>query len=117
MVRRLGPVVRRVTTMTRTVPLHQLPTGLEFPADIQHRIRYDSSQRQLAFDGFMSKTDFDRLARLHRDIQYQRALDRLFQICIIEPAAPERTNKRWLWWSIIVTALIAVVAVIVMFRR
>ena len=103
--------------MTRTVPLDQLPPGLEFPADIQHRIRYDSSRRQLAFDGFMSKTDFDRLARLDRDIQYQRALDRLFQICIIEPTARERTNQRWLWWLIGVAAVIAVLALIVMLRR
>ena len=103
--------------MTRSVPLDQLPAGLEFPADIQHRIRFDSSRRQLAFDGFMSKTDFDRLARLHRDIQYQRAIEQLFRICTIDTPSSARKSQRWLWCSVCTVAVLVVVAVIIMFRR
>jgi hypothetical protein len=103
--------------MTRSVSLEQLPAGLEFPADILHRIRYDSSRRQLAFDGFMSKADFDRLARLHRDIQYQRALEQRFRICTLEPPATSKKSHLWLWCSAGVAAALLLFAVIMLLRR
>ena len=70
--------------MLRHVKLEQLPDGLSFPEKLADRISYDSDSRELRFEGFMSKTDFDKLVRLHNDIGYQRALERLFQICTFE---------------------------------
>lgn len=70
--------------MLRSVKLEQLPSGLSFPEKLADRISYDPALGELQFSGFMSKTDFDKLVRLHNDIAYQRALERLFQICTFE---------------------------------
>lgn len=79
--------------MIRSVPLERLPDGLVFPEELAQRIRYDATRRRLEFDGYMSKVEFDKLLRLHNDLEYQKALERLFQICVFEntPARP----KRW----------------------
>jgi hypothetical protein len=71
--------------MLRSVKLDQLPDDLSFPEKLADRISYDAAARELRFDGFMSKTDFDKLVRLNNDIGYQRALERLFQLCTFEP--------------------------------
>ena len=92
--------------MIRTVPLSQLPPGLTFPSDLVGRIRFDPVRRQLAFDGFMSKRDFDKLIVLHNDLDYQRALERLFQICVFE--ANEEQEERGGWGMLYVSVAAAV---------
>lgn len=93
--------------MMRTVPLSQLPQGLTFPPELVPRIRFNSARRQLEFDGFMSKRDFDKLIVLHNDLEYQRALERLFQICVFEAdVPPERGSARMLYVGVAAAVLL-----------
>lgn len=79
--------------MLRCVKLDRLPDDLSFPEKLADRISYDAASHELRFNGFMSKTDFDKLVRLHNDIGYQRALERLFQISTFE-SEPEPAGGR-----------------------
>lgn len=82
--------------MPRCVPLETLPDGVTFPPTLKERISYDPSSKQLCFDGFMAKTDFDKLVCLSNDIAYQRALEHLFQICTFSSDSTERVSlKTW----------------------
>ena len=84
-------------TKQRAVKLDRIPDGLSFPPKLQERIRYDSTARELQFDGFMSKTDFDKLVGLHNDIAYQRALERLFQIATFDTPAEDSPSRGPVW--------------------
>lgn len=75
--------------MVRCVLLKRLPEGIEFPADLQAKISFDASKQELNFEGFMSKTEFDRLLRLSNDLEYQRSLERLFRICTFSNNQPD----------------------------
>ena len=79
--------------MLRHAKLDRLPDGISFPEKLADRISYDAASRELRFQGFMSKTDFDKLVRLHNDIGYQRALERLFQICTFESEPPRPSGR------------------------
>jgi len=82
--------------MVRSVPLESLPEGLSFPSSLQDRISYDASAKRLCFEGFMSKTDFDKLICLSNDIGYQRALERLFQIATFsDESSTASAGKAW----------------------
>ena len=82
--------------MPRSVPLDSLPEGLVFPATLQDRISHDPVAKRLYFDGFMSKTDFDKLICLSNDIGYQRALERLFQIATFsDDTSTHSAVKAW----------------------
>jgi hypothetical protein len=70
--------------MMKCIPLQRLPQDLRFPPEMCQRIQYDEARHQLQFDGYMSKTDFDKLVCLTNDLEYQRALERLFQVCVFE---------------------------------
>jgi hypothetical protein len=50
-------------------------------------VNYSQETHELQFDGFMSKTDFDKLIRLHGDVGYQRALEQLFQTCTFQASS------------------------------
>jgi hypothetical protein len=67
-----------------SVPVERFPTGIEFPADLKLRIRYDPIRRRLVHIGFMSKTEFDRLLLLSDDWGYRRALEELFRLCTLD---------------------------------
>lgn len=82
--------------MPRSVPLESLPEGLVFPSCLQDRISYDAAAKRLCFEGFMSKTDFDKLICLSNDIGYQRALERLFQIATFsDESSTASPVKKW----------------------
>ncbi|MDA1051460.1 MAG: hypothetical protein O3C40_13410 [Planctomycetota bacterium] len=98
--------------MLRRVKLERLPDGLAFPETLADRISHDAVSRELRFHGFMSKVDFDKLVRLHNDIAYQRALERLFQICTFE-SAPEPAGWRSLTMLLAAGTAVAIVALIV----
>jgi hypothetical protein len=66
------------------VSMPNSPERLPFPPDLSDRIRYDTTGRRLVYDGFMSKTDFDRLCRVSDDWGYRRALEDLFRLCTPE---------------------------------
>ena len=98
--------------MTQSVPLRVLPPGVAFPEELRGRIVFHPDRQQLEFDGFMSKTDFDRLLFLSNDLPYQRALEELFHKCAFSdrPQGEARTMP----WLAIVVALAAVVSVAVL---
>ena len=79
--------------MLRSVKLEVLPPGLSFPEKLADRISYDPASRELRFEGFMSKVDFDKLVRLDNDIAYQRSIERLFQICTFESDSPKAGSR------------------------
>ena len=93
--------------MPRCVPLDSLPEDLSFPPTLQDRISYDPAKKQLCFEGFMSKTDFDKLICLSNDIDYQRALERLFQIATFSDSSTASSSKAW-----VLAAVAAAVATI-----
>lgn len=70
--------------MEHSVQVERFPVGIEFPADLKMRIRYDPIRRRLVFQGFMSKNEFDRLCQLSGDWSYRRPLEQLFQLCTLE---------------------------------
>lgn len=74
--------------MLRSVPLSQLPTGVQFPTHLLDKVSYDPLAKQLRFKGFMSKGDFDLLSKLSNDLEYLRTLEHLFQICEYAPETP-----------------------------
>ena len=74
--------------MEHSVPVERFPAGIEFPADLKMRIRYDPIRRRLVFLGFMSKSEFDRLCQLSDDWSYRRPLEDLFRLCTLEEEEP-----------------------------
>jgi len=64
--------------------MERFPVGVEIPADLKMRVRYDHIRRRLFFIGFMSKSEFDRLCRLSDDWSYRRPLEDLFRLCTPE---------------------------------
>jgi len=66
--------------MEHSVILQQLPRGLELPAAVKDRIRFDAGKKRLYFRGFMSKAEYDQLARLAQNLDYQLAVERLFEL-------------------------------------
>ena len=78
--------------MSRCVKLDQLPDKIGFPAELSDRISYDAQSRQICFEGFMSKSDFDKLLCIHNDVGYQRAIEQLFQICTFDDPTPSNRS-------------------------
>jgi hypothetical protein len=68
--------------MDRFVTLERLPTGFVIPQDLADRMSYDAATRRLAFRGYMSKSEFDRLSLLTNDWSFRRKLEELFQSCV-----------------------------------
>jgi hypothetical protein len=100
--------------MIRNVKLERLPTELRFPEELSAKISYDPVRHQLQFNGFMSKTDFDKLVCLHNDLAYQRALEKLFQLCTFTPVsqAPASSSRRMpLLFAGVATAAVATGAI------
>jgi ABC-2 type transport system ATP-binding protein len=58
--------------------LSTLPTGLQFPGDLNGRIRYDSARQTLTFLGVMQDDQRDRLLKLAPDQSYQQAILQLY---------------------------------------
>jgi predicted membrane-bound spermidine synthase/Flp pilus assembly protein TadD len=61
-----------------SVPL-ELPAGLEFPAALRGRVRYDPRGKALFFKGVMSGEEKAALAALSADAGYREAIDRLYR--------------------------------------
>lgn len=91
--------------MIRSVKLDELPGEVGFPSELQDRIQYDAKSKQLRFQGFMSKTDFDKLSPLWNDYRYQRAIEELFQICTFEVEETAEVPRRS--WTGLVLSLAA----------
>jgi hypothetical protein len=105
--------------VTHYVPLRELPEGLKFPRELQDRIHFHRDKQLLQFDGFMSKTDYDRLLRVHNDLAYQRALEELFHKCTFAevPVATQAHGVRrraMPWFVVAAAAIIAVISITVL---
>lgn len=59
--------------------LEKLPDGVEFPEDLQNKIRYDAPRKLLIFKGVMTKDEKGKLLSLSEDDSYQKAIEALFQ--------------------------------------
>jgi hypothetical protein len=95
--------------MVRSVALDHLPDGLQLPPDLQEKAVFDGERKQLAFHGFMSKQDFDRLAGLSRDLPWQRTVEQLFQLCVYEE---QEERPPVLWPKLAAAGLIGVGAIL-----
>lgn len=104
--------------MVHAVHLDRLPDDLQFPAELKTKISYEPNLKQLQFEGFMSKTDFDKLLQLHNDLAYQRSLEHLFQICTFPDASQPPAGKRSavVWASVAAAGTAAVFAVVLLWR-
>jgi hypothetical protein len=79
--------------MIHYVPLNRLPPNFHVPEQLQNRFWYDEDKKALAFEGPMFKLTFDRLRQISHDYDYQRALERLFQLSVPEEPAPRGHPK------------------------
>lgn len=70
--------------MIQYVALSVPPADFQVPDDLKERFWYDRRRQRLCFDGFMSKSTYDQLLKLSRDVQYRRALEALFRSSIPE---------------------------------
>ena len=89
------------------VALEHAPDHFPIPADLQAQFRYDTKRQGLTFQGWMSKATYDRLRNISNDYQYQRALERLFQV-----AVPEEDTPLCHGFSLLVTAGLALATVL-----
>lgn len=78
--------------MIHYVPLPRLPENFRIPANLQQRFWYDQDKQALAYEGPMFKLTYDRLREISHDYDYQRALEKLFQLAT--PAAEEDSHGR-----------------------
>ncbi|NLF71337.1 MAG: hypothetical protein GX575_20085 [Candidatus Anammoximicrobium sp.] len=82
--------------MIHYVPLQRLPSNFRVPEKLRNRFWYDPDKQSLAYEGPMFKLTFDRLREISRDYDYQRALEKLFQLSVPEESAPPRGHSRLL---------------------
>ena len=99
--------------MIHFVRLENFPDDLEFPSELQDRIRYDSDRRGLEFSGPMSKREFDTLWPLHKDSAYRRAIEELFRIATWDKDTTKQRNSRIPLIAGIGIAALAIVAFVI----
>ncbi len=102
--------------MIHYVPLHQLPANFHVPENLRDRFWYDKDKKALAYEGPMFKSTFDRLRGISHDYDYQRALEKLFQLSVPEEDSPHGRSKTMVIATGCVLALAAVVAGILVLR-
>lgn len=102
--------------MIHYVPLNRLPPSFRVPSNLQNRFWYDEGKHSLAYEGPMFKLTFDRLREISRDYDYQRALEKLFQLSVPEELAPPRHTKTWAIATGCALALVALVVGILVLR-
>jgi hypothetical protein len=96
--------------MDHSVKVGNWSASVEFPPDLKNRIFFDAPRKRLVFRDFMSKADYDRLSRLDEDLEYLRAIERLFQVST-EADFPEMRNISRLL-GILVIACVIMAAVV-----
>jgi hypothetical protein len=85
-----------MATRIHHIPLSELPADMQLPGELKERFWFDAEHKRLCFNGFMSKSVYDRLKVLSRDELYQRALEDLFRICVPDDEPSGSTRKTWL---------------------
>jgi hypothetical protein len=78
--------------MDHFVKLERLPEGYEIPASVREKLRFDAEGRRLVFQGYMSKTEFDRICEPTRDWGFRRLVEELFMksVADAEPAGDRK---------------------------
>lgn len=79
--------------MEHSVTMRRRPEGWLFPEDLSGKIRYDEAKQRLCYNGFMSKSEFDRLCLLSDDWSYRRPLEDLFRLCTPDSARPRFLSR------------------------
>jgi len=102
--------------MIHYVPLHRLPASFRVPENLRNRFWYDQDKKALAFEGPMFKLTFDRLREISHDYDYQRALEKLFQLAVPEADTPRGRSATLVIVAGCVLALAAVVAGLLVLR-
>jgi hypothetical protein len=102
--------------MIHFVPLQRLPTDFRVPENLRDRFWYDHDKKALAYEGPMFKSTFDRLRGISHDYDYQRALEKVFQLAVPEEASPRGHSKTLVIAAGCALALAAVVAGILVLR-
>jgi len=102
--------------MIHYVPLSHLPPNFHVPEKLQNRFWYDDDKKSLAYEGPMFKLTFDRLREISHDYDYQRALEKLFQLSVPEEPAPRGHSKALAITGGCVLLLMALVAAILLLR-
>ena len=87
------PTTCRALAMIHYVPLPHLPANFRVPEKFQNRFWYDEDKKSLAWEGPMFKLSFDRLREISHDYDYQRALEKLFQLSVPEEPAPRGHSR------------------------
>jgi hypothetical protein len=95
--------------MIHYVPLQRLPATFHVPENLRNRFWYDQDKKALAFEGPMFKLTFDRLREISHDYDYQRALEKLFQLAVPDEGTPRGRSKTLAIAAGCVLALVAVV--------
>jgi hypothetical protein len=85
--------------------LDRPPDAFVVPEDLRGRFGYDATRRGLTFDGYMSKTTFDRLRDISYEFAYQRALEELFRIAMPEDDSSGRRGYLWVLAIVLSSAL------------
>ena len=79
--------------MDHFVSLERLPEGMEFPADLKDRIRFDTQSKKLYYHGYMSKADFDRICLLTKDWSFRRKVEELFRVSVYDEEPESRSGR------------------------
>ncbi len=102
--------------MIHFVPLSRLPPNFHVPEKLQNRFWYDEDKQALAYEGPMFKLTFDRLREISHDYDYQRALEKLFQVSVPEEPAPRSHSKTLAITGACVLVLLAVAVGVLLLR-
>jgi hypothetical protein len=76
--------------MQHHVVVDGLPEGFRIPSDLADRFYFEPGTHRLVHDGFMSKTEYDRLVGLTSDWPFIRKLEELFMMCTYEDERPRK---------------------------
>jgi hypothetical protein len=74
--------------MDHFVKLERLPEGYEIPRSVSDKLHFDAEGHRLVFQGYMSKTEFDRICEPTRDWGFRRSVEELFMksVADVQPA-------------------------------
>src|SRR5262245_65914724 len=72
--------------MEFSVKLARLPDAVKIPERLNDRFRFDAARQSLVFRGFMTKCTYDEVSALSDDVDYHRAIEKLFVLTSDEVA-------------------------------
>jgi hypothetical protein len=90
--------------MDHFVKLEKLPEDFEIPGELKDRMHFNAERHELIFQGYMSKSEFDRMCQLTRDWKFRRTLEELFCLCV--PDDGPRANVLRRFWDALMRRLI-----------